>query len=126
STTLPNGIITTYLYDELNRLTNISHALGGTNLQSSYSYQLHATGRRTNAVEILHQENDLWLTNTLSWAYDGMYRLTNEVSISSSSAGTYTNQYQYDKVGNRFSKTHYQGTSTMVVTNLFNENDQLL
>jgi YD repeat-containing protein len=28
----PNGVVTTYLYDSLNRLTNLTHNLGGTNL----------------------------------------------------------------------------------------------
>lgn len=128
SVTLPNGIITAYQYDSLNRLTNLTHSVGGTNLLASYSYQLHPTGRRTNAVELIKQEDNSWLTNILSWRYDGMYRLTNEVSISSSLGGygTYTNVFQYDKVGNRFAKVHYQNGTTTTITNLFNENDQLL
>src|SRR5207248_2900490 len=72
SVTLPNGVITTYEYDALNRLTNLTHSLGGTNLLASYNYQLHSTGRRTNAVEIIKTEDGgtPWITNTLSWAYD--------------------------------------------------------
>jgi uncharacterized protein RhaS with RHS repeats len=125
--TLPNGVITTNRYDSLNRLTNVTHSLGGTNLLASYTYGLHSTGRRTNAVEILKQEDGNWQTNTLTWSYDAMYRLTNEVSISSLGAsGTYTNSYRYDKVGNRLSKTHYQNSVTTLTTNSFNENDQLL
>lgn len=118
------------VYDSLNRLTNLTHSLGGTNLLASYSYQLHPTGRRTNAVEILKTEDTAtpYITNTLSWAYDGMYRLTNEVSISTapSGNGTYTNAYQYDQVGNRFAKVHSQYGGTTTITNLYNENDQLL
>lgn len=123
-----NNVVTTYHYDSLNRLTNLTHALCGTNLLASYSYVLHPTGRRTNAVEILKQENGTWLTNTLSWTYDQMYRLTNEVSMSSapSNGGTYTNAYQYDKVGNRFTLAHSQNGSTTTTTNLFDVNDQLI
>jgi RHS repeat-associated protein len=128
--TLPNGIITAYLYDSLNRLTNLTHKLGGTNLLASYSYQLHPTGRRTNAVEILRipdSEGGGYMTNTLSWAFDQMYRLTNEVSISSVGVtGTYTNAFSYDKVGNRWSRIHYQNGTSTSVTNQFNDNDQLL
>jgi RHS repeat-associated protein len=126
--TLPNGIVTEYLYDSLNRLTNMTHKLGGTNLLASYSYQLHPTGRRTNAVEVLKTEDSgtPWITNTLSWAYDQMYRLTNETSSSSSMAGNFTNSYAYDLVGNRFSKVHKVNSGTSTTTNLYNENDQLL
>jgi YD repeat-containing protein len=98
--TLPNGIVTTWRYDNLNRLTNLTHQAGTTNL-ATYSYQLHSTGRRTNATEILRQETGTYLTNTLSWNYDAMYRLTNEVSSSSASDGQYSSEYQYDKAGNR-------------------------
>jgi RHS repeat-associated protein len=128
SITLPNGVITSYQYDELNRLTNLTHSVGGTNLLASYSYQLHSTGRRTNALEILKTEDSdtPWITNTLTWAYDGMYRLTNEVSICSTNTGTYRNAYQYDKVGNRFAKIHYQNGNITTITNVFNDNDQLL
>jgi RHS repeat-associated protein len=129
SVSLPNGIVSTYFYDSLNRLTNLTHT-HGTSLLASYSYQLHPTGRRTNAVEILKTEETAtpYITNALSWAYDQMYRLTNEVSVSTASGGygTYTNAYQYDKVGNRLSRVHIQGSTTTTVTNLFNDNDQLL
>jgi RHS repeat-associated protein len=126
--TLPNGVVTEYLYDSLNRLTNLTQKLGGTNLLASYSYQLHPTGRRTNAVEILKTEDSgvPWITNTLSWAYDQMYRLTNETSISSFGAANFTNRYAYDLVGNRFSRVHIVSAGTSTTTNLFNENDRLL
>src|SRR5439155_11519307 len=87
SVTLPNGVVTAYLYDNLNRLTNLTHQAGTTNL-ARYSYKLDLTGHRTNAVEILRQEEGTYLTNNLTWQYDGMYRLTNEVSVSSSTSGT--------------------------------------
>ncbi len=130
SVTLPNGIVTTYLYDGLNRLTNLTHKLG-TNLLASYTYQLHQTGRRTNAVEILKipdSEGGGYLTNTLNWSYDQMYRLTYEDSVSTgpSNTGTFTDIYQYDQVGNRFAKIHSQNGLTTTITNVFNENDQLL
>jgi hypothetical protein len=106
----------------------VTHNLGGTNLLASDSYQLHPTGRRTNALEIIKTEDvgTPRITNTFTWWYDGMYRLTNEVLSCSVSGNTYTNQYQYDKVGNRWSKTKLQNGVTTVTTNQFNANDQLL
>jgi len=124
--TLPNGVVTTYLYDSLNRLTNMTHQAGPTNL-ATYIYKLDATGRRTNAVELLLQEGSAgYLTNTLTWQYDGMYRLTNETSACSSSAGTYTNAFQYDKVGNRLKKIQTIGTTNYTTASSFDTNDELL
>jgi RHS repeat-associated protein len=126
SVQLPNGVVTTYLYDSLNRLTNLTHQAGTTNL-ASYSYNLSASGRRTNAVEILRQEDGTYLTNTLAWQFDGMYRLTNEVSVSMSPDGNYayTNAYQYDLAGNRLAQVK-TGTSVTTVTNDYDANDELL
>lgn len=65
--TLPNGVVTRYLYDSLDRLTNLTHTANGV-LLASYTYQLHATGRRTNAVEILRTEDEAtrYQTNTFT------------------------------------------------------------
>jgi RHS repeat-associated protein len=123
-----NGVVAVYLYDSLNRLTNLTHKLGGTNLLASYSYTLHSTGRRIGAIEFLKTEDSSipWITNTLSWQYDSMYRLTNEISLCSTNTGSYTNAYQYDLVGNRFSKAHVAPTNTGTTTNLVDANDRLL
>jgi RHS repeat-associated protein len=85
-----------------------------------------ATGRRTNATEIVKEEGGGWQTNTLSWAYDGLYRLTNEVCISTVSGASYTNAFQYDKAGNRWQQIRTRSGGTTTITNLHNANDQLL
>lgn len=121
---LPNGVVTTYLYDSLNRLTNLVHQSGMTNL-ASYSYKLDATGRRTNAVEVLWQESGSYLTNTFSWQFDGLYRLTNEVSQCSATGFSYTNGFVYDLNGNRLKQVR-TGNSVTTITNLYDANDQLL
>jgi RHS repeat-associated protein len=122
---LPNGVLTTYSYDNLNRLTNLVHQSGAV-MSASYSYKLDATGRRTNAVEVLRQESSVYLTNTLSWAYDAMYRLTNEVSVSTSPDGTYAyvNAYQYDSVGNRLHRIR-TGSGAETVDYVYDNNDAL-
>jgi len=92
SVTLPDGIVSTWKYDSLNRLTNLTHQAGTTNL-ATYVYHLHSTGRRTNALEIIRLPDGTYRTNALTWAYDQMYRLTNEVATSTASSGQYTDGY---------------------------------
>lgn len=125
SVVLPNGITTTYLYDSLNRMTNLTHVAGAA-LKASYSYKLDVTGRRTNAVEVLLQEGSSgYQTNTLSWAYDGLYRLTNEVSITKSPGNSdyaYTNAFVYDLNGNRVKQARMGGSTTIY---FYDANDQL-
>jgi RHS repeat-associated protein len=120
--TLPNGAVTTYQYDGLNRLTNLLNKASGGALLSQFSYKVDATGRRTNAVEVLLDTNDSsYVTNTLTWQFDGLYRLTNEVATSTSGLLAHTNRFEYDKAGNRVKQT--RGTET--VTYQYNANDQL-
>jgi RHS repeat-associated protein len=122
---LPNGVVSTYRYDDLNRLTNLVHQAGVTNL-AVYTYQLDKTGRRTNAIEVLQQEGGTYQTNTLNWQYDGMYRLTNEINVTTSPGGTYayTNAYQYDLVGNRVQKIR-TGANSETDNYIYNLNDEL-
>lgn len=125
---LPNGVVTTYKYDSLNRLTNMVHQFGTTTTTNlaTYSYTLNATGRRTGAVEVLRQEDNTYQTNSLKWQYDGMYRLTNEINVTATSNGTYayTNAYGYDLVGNRLQKSR-SGASAETDTYTYNANDEL-
>jgi len=126
---LPNGVTTRYQYDSLNRLTNLTHTASSDVLLASYSYRLDLTGRRTNAVEVIRIPNDEgggYITNVFSWSYDALYRLTNEVCISSVAGGSYTNVFEYDLVGNRLKEVRYRPGSVTTITNLYNGNDWLL
>ena len=65
--------------------------------KASYSYTLSPTGNRTGAVESSGR--------TLSWTYDGIYRLTNEaISLDPHSVNGSVG-YGLDPVGNRQSQT---------------------
>jgi RHS repeat-associated protein len=79
--TYPNGLSSTFNYDDLNRLKSVN----------GYQYTLGPTGNRTTATEPSGR--------TLNWTYDGIYRLTNE-TINSASVS-----YGLDPVGNRLSQT---------------------
>jgi RHS repeat-associated protein len=89
--TYPNGLQSTFTYDELNRLTALSAPT------ASYSYQLGATGNRTQATESTGR--------TVNWTYDGIYRLTNEAITSDPADKDGSIAYGLDPVGNRQSET---------------------
>jgi RHS repeat-associated protein len=98
--TYPNGVSTSYTYNQLNRLTNMQSTCGtavpgcgsaGIPI-ASYTYTLGAGGNRLSVVELSGR--------TVSYGYDDLYRLTNE-AISGASAQNGAIAYQYDPVGNR-------------------------
>ena len=98
----PNGAQTTYAYNALNRLTNLSTLRAGTPIQS-YAFTLGPTGNRTQIAE---------LDKTKVYTYDDLYRLTGEQVIGGTA---YTKSFGYDPVGNRLSQTT-AGSAGSVVT----------
>ncbi|WP_165840151.1 Ig-like domain-containing protein [Motiliproteus coralliicola] len=107
-----NGTSTTYVYDNLNRLEQISHYGPGGALLSRFSYNLDATGRRTGILEANGRDSQ--------YSYDQLYRLVSE-QITDPVNGDYNATYQYDKVGNRDYQT-IDGVSTSYV---YDDNDRL-
>jgi RHS repeat-associated protein len=91
-----NGVTNWYQYDPQNRLTNLVWKAGGT-LVANFAYTLGPTGNRLALTET----NDGTI-RSYSWAYDSLYRLTQE-TLSGGTSGTLT--YGYDPVGNRTSRT---------------------
>jgi RHS repeat-associated protein len=83
----PNGINTSYTYDNLNRLTNLTASLGSTTVTSS-AYTYDNAGDRLTKTTPDYSE---------AYSYDPLYRLT-----AANRNGT-ANQwvYSYDAVGNR-------------------------
>jgi RHS repeat-associated protein len=63
----------------------------------------------------------------MTWQFDGMYRLTNEISVSTSLSPTYayTNSYQYDLAGNRLHKVRTGGGAETINYD-YDANDELL
>jgi RHS repeat-associated protein len=89
--TYPNGLQSTFTYDQEARLTALSAPT------ASYSYQLGPTGLRTQATESTGR--------TLNWTYDGIYRLTNEKVGTDPDSINGSVLYGLDPVGNRQSET---------------------
>ena len=89
--TYPNGLQSTFTYDQLNRLSQLVTPVSG------YSYQRDLSGNLTSASESNGR--------TVGWSYDGVYQLTNETINGDSSQENGTVSYNLDPVGNRFSQT---------------------
>lgn len=111
-----NGVMHTYTYNNLNRLTDLSISNSASAILSAYNYQLNAVGHRTRV-----QEAD---GRVVDYEYDNLYRLTREVL-----GGTLPNpagaiDYTYDQVGNRLNRTStFSGLPNQVLG--YDENDRL-
>jgi YD repeat-containing protein len=89
----PNSVQTTYAYNTLNRLTNVT--VGASSTLASYAYTLGPAGNRTQVTEMGGRQ--------VSYTYDALYRLTGETIAGGSVNGVIG--YQYDPVGNRLKRT---------------------
>jgi RHS repeat-associated protein len=113
-TEMPNGTIETRHYDDLSRLVFLENTGPGGSTISSYQYTLGPTGLRTVVKEDTGR--------TVTYTYDGDYRLTGE-SIVDSTASNRNITYAYDAVGNRLSRTDsVEGTTTYT----YDANDRML
>jgi len=94
----PSGL-TTYTYDELNRLTSITNNKG---LTTTFTYD--ALGRRTSMMHANGVET--------TYSYDAasqLLSLVHELSTTTTIINSFT--YTYDKVGNRKTKADNNGTA---------------
>jgi YD repeat-containing protein len=78
SALLPNNILTTYQYDDLNRLTQLTHQNSADQIVAQYTYQLAPTGRRTGIVEQTRQPDNTLAQTSITYTYDQLNRLTAE------------------------------------------------
>lgn len=117
SISLPNGITTSYQYDSLNRLTNLTHKKADT-LIASYTYNLLPAGRRSAVTEVTPEG-----TSQINYTYDNLYRLTNETRTG---VNPFTASYAYDINSNRTQKVETGNGITETINYEYNANDQLL
>ena len=135
SMVLPNGVTTLYEYDNLNRLTNLSHFNSTNQLLAGHAYTLAPTGRRTGVNERIRQADAVLAERNIAYTYDALNRLTQEdarfVVPPSGGLGLeqeFTASYTYDLVGNRLRKATTRNHSGLpeTITYTHNANDQLL
>jgi RHS repeat-associated protein/uncharacterized repeat protein (TIGR01451 family) len=99
----PNGVLTNYNYNSLNRLTSMqSTCATGTgcgapgSALAGYIYTLGPTGNRLNVAELSGR--------TVQYGYDDLYRLTSETLGGDPAGHNGAISYTYDAVGNRVSR----------------------
>jgi YD repeat-containing protein len=124
---LPDGEVTTYGYDDLNRLLTETQMQGGTTLLSE-TYTLNDDGTRQTLHQTqLQSDNTTVVTTDTSWTYDADGRLTGEAVSSSNSAESYSDTFSYDLAGNRVKQVHSGpgDGATATTVYVYNSDDQL-
>jgi len=81
----PNQVTATFGYDDLNRLTSLTHQAAGGAVIANYGYSHYPSGNRATKTGTINE----------SYSYDDIYRLTQAVTPKG------TEKYSYDDVGNR-------------------------
>jgi RHS repeat-associated protein len=117
STAYSNGVTTTYTYDNLSRLKQMVNS-GPSGVISSYTHSLGPAGNRLQVAET----GSATTGRTVSYTYDPVYRLTQEVIDEPGTANDQTITYTYDGVGNRTLMTR----NGVVTTYVYDANDRLV
>jgi RHS repeat-associated protein len=112
----PNGVVTSYVYNPLNRLTGLSTTTSTGDVVQSYAYTLGPAGNRTRI-----DEHD---GTVRSYSYDDLYRLTTE-TVSDVSGTIYAKTFGYDPVGNRLSQAT-TGVGAGTVAYAYDDRDRLV
>ena len=146
-TILPNGVITDYTYDELNRLETLTHYLAddtpedlSDNDKIVFEYEVRADGKRTKDTETIYRdenENGQFEVSeikmvTTDWTYDEAGRLIDEVFSHYDDLLDQSSHFTYDLTGNRLEQQiekDFDGDGDIdkkTTTYSYDENDRLL
>ncbi len=141
--TNPDGSITDFTFDDLNRLTDIDEYKKDANTPlvftdnpklSEYSYTLRPDGKRDFADEITRKDDGTVFSHTaFDWNYDAAGRLIDEVFTDVgnllANADDYHAVYTHDLTGNRLKKTVDTGNNGSIdesIVYTFDVNDRML
>ena len=116
SVILPNGVTTNYQYDNLNRLTQLTHEKAGAPI-ASYTYDLLPNGRRAAVTEVTPQGS-----SEIRYTYDNLYRLIRETRTG---VKPFEASYAYDINSNRIQKVIVGVDENDTINYAYNANDQL-
>jgi YD repeat-containing protein len=131
--TLPNGQVSDYDYDDLNRLDVLTVRDAQSDKLFEQDYTLASDGQRESVLEKRYDgtSGTPFSTTFIDWTYDALNRLTGETrdegNNGQSTANDYVDSYEFDLTGNRVSKVHNPGNTSVnhVTTNEYNVKDQL-
>jgi RHS repeat-associated protein len=93
SITYPNGMVSNYEYDSLNRLVRLTHRDACNVILARYDYTHYADGQLESATE--------YDGTKIQWQYDNLNRLIKEDCNAPGTNNDYIHSYIYDLVGNR-------------------------
>jgi YD repeat-containing protein len=130
SVTDPNGMVTTYFYDDENRLTS-EMVVDGSNELFSAQYQLYDDGQRENETDTRYSSGSTVSSQIeYTWTYDNANRLMSEQLqiLPGSGSGVptpYTDTYTYDLDGNRTKETQTSGGTTSTTTYIYNADNEM-
>jgi RHS repeat-associated protein len=133
---LPNGMISDYQYDSLNRLTELKQLapdatpddLTDNPPLADYAYDLLPDGRRSGVTETVWENGTTEVSRT-DWQYDDLNRLIDEAFHSPDGLLDYDAHYTYDLTGSRLEKTVDQGNDGTIdetISSTYDQNDRLL
>ena len=111
SETLANGVVSTYDYNNANRIVKLVNKKGNSTI-SSYEYSYYLDG--SDACKVTEENG---IIETTEYEYDGLKRLTNEEVKKGNTTDTYS--YEYDDYGNR-SKMTATGSEEFVTEYSYN------
>ena len=111
-----NGTRTSYAYDPLNRLLELSHFDTTDTLIDRHTYTLGANGNRLQHAELNGR--------TVDYAYDDLSRLLTE-AVTDSTLGNRSASWTYDSVGNRLTQVETDTAGSTTTTYVYDNNDRL-
>ncbi|MCP3996209.1 MAG: hypothetical protein GY722_14285, partial [bacterium] len=114
----PNGVTSGYVYDQLNRLTDLTTVNSADEVLASYHYTLGLAGNRTRI-----DEHD---GTSRHYTYDDLYRLTQDRVTDAAAEQVYQRDFDYDPVGNRRTQTIDEGDGSTIITSAYDDRDRLL
>jgi RHS repeat-associated protein len=118
--TRANGVVTTYTYDSLSRLTDLVNddlSSGILTPFQSFHYHLRPDGKRDIVTEAGNQT-----PGTTNYQYDADGRLLSEIETLTNGTVLVINSYKYDAVGNR----QYKIVSGVETDYRYDANDRLV